>query len=330
MATRTGRGQITFIDVSDGDPGTAATQTAEGIVYYTIAQSGTPSTPSASNFNFSTGAFTSLPSNWQSNPVEVEITNSSNVFWQSRWRAVQAPGASSATVTFVNPTGSLTLGTDIQSDNFVAGTSGWRIQRDTGNAEFGAATIRGTLTANQIQLGSGLIIGSDETVQVNPAFIRDVERSGRNFGNINITTASVSENDVGENILVDSIVFNSNNVNRTLVLTTQMSTTSSSPQYGVYIYGDIDISTGGSSSRAHSVILTASRGNITMYGNLIIEGNSTITFNATNGCVNFYGTVTDKNGVVHNINNDVSDLEAVTGVTVNESAGNICSANPVP
>lgn len=42
----------------------------------------------------------------------------------------------------------------IQSDNFVSGTSGWQIRRDTGAAEFAAATIRGQLTTGQLAIGS--------------------------------------------------------------------------------------------------------------------------------------------------------------------------------
>ena len=42
----------------------------------------------------------------------------------------------------------------IQSDNYVAGTSGWKITRDTGTAEFQSATIRGTLNAGDITAGT--------------------------------------------------------------------------------------------------------------------------------------------------------------------------------
>lgn len=59
---------------------------------------------------------------------------------------------------------SLGVGQFIQSTNYVAGSSGWRINAD-GSAEFGAASIRGQLTASQIDSrglsirdGSGNII----------------------------------------------------------------------------------------------------------------------------------------------------------------------------
>lgn len=52
--------------------------------------------------------------------------------------------------------GSLAVDADISSTGFVAGSSGWRIQGN-GTAEFAAATIRGQLTAAQIN-GNGLQI----------------------------------------------------------------------------------------------------------------------------------------------------------------------------
>ena len=248
-----------------GTPGTAATQTAEGIVYYSMSK-----------------------------------------------HLVQA--LTGATVTFVNPTGSLTLGTDIQSDNFVAGTSGWRIQRDTGDAEFGAATIRGTLTANQIQLGDGLLVGDNDALRLNDNYIRGIQdKTGRNFGDVMVTTESVSFPDVQQNILIDSLTITSSS-NRSAVFTTQMSSVAGDPEYEVVVYGDINIGVGDSSFRSHSAILTSARGNIRVYGNINVQGRCTLTLNATNGCVQVFGTVTEATNATININT---------------AAANICSANPV-
>lgn len=52
--------------------------------------------------------------------------------------------------------GSIAVGQHIQSSNYVAGVSGWRVNGD-GFAEFGAASIRGQLTAAQIN-ANGLTI----------------------------------------------------------------------------------------------------------------------------------------------------------------------------
>lgn len=50
--------------------------------------------------------------------------------------------------------GSLKIQKNLQSDNFVTGTSGWEINRDTGSVEFQDATIRGTLNADDIVAGT--------------------------------------------------------------------------------------------------------------------------------------------------------------------------------
>jgi len=46
--------------------------------------------------------------------------------------------------------GSANIADTIQSDNYVSGTSGWNIRRDTGNAEFNDVTVRGLLSATVI------------------------------------------------------------------------------------------------------------------------------------------------------------------------------------
>ncbi len=49
---------------------------------------------------------------------------------------------------------SLKIYNNIQSDNFVTGSAGWRIERNTGSVEFQDATIRGTLNASDITAGT--------------------------------------------------------------------------------------------------------------------------------------------------------------------------------
>ena len=313
---RQARDEITLIDVNDGTNGingVNGASTVTGIVYFQTLQAARPATPSAASYNTATSTFTGLTTNWSLSRPAVDISNSGNLEWHSNFTAT-IPATGAQTVTFSTPTGIQQVSTDIQSDNFVAGESGWRIERDTGDAEFGSATIRGTLTANQIQLGTGLMASVDNAVVVNPAYIRDLNRSGRQFGDIMITTASVSENNVQQNILVDSISFDSN-TNRSLVLTTQSSSSAGDPEYDVIVYGDINLTTGGSSFRSHTAILTSARGNIRVYGNIVIEGRSTLTLNARNGCVQVMGTVSNPTGTTFNMNT---------------AAGNICSANPVP
>lgn len=126
------------------EDGTPATEIESGRVYYNQASTNSPGTPSASGYNFATGAFTGLTSGWQTQPVTVNITTTTALFWSARFRITQASGAS-PTVTFDTPIASINFGNNIQSDNYVTGSAGWQIQRATGNAEFGNITARGTL-----------------------------------------------------------------------------------------------------------------------------------------------------------------------------------------
>ena len=70
--------------------------------------------------------------------------------------------------------GSVDVGEYIQSSNYVAGTSGWRIHGD-GTAEFGAASIRGQLVASQIDTrnltvkdaAGAVIFGASQNLDIN-------------------------------------------------------------------------------------------------------------------------------------------------------------------
>lgn len=63
--------------------------------------------------------------------------------------------------------GSIQIADDIQSDNYVANTSGWKVDKANGNAEFNDVLVRGTLSATVIdatedfQFLTGQISGAD-------------------------------------------------------------------------------------------------------------------------------------------------------------------------
>jgi len=139
--------------VSNGTNGAAGADGAElesGLVYYSTASASSPGTPSATDYNFNTGIFTNLTSGWQTQPVVVNITSTTALFWSARYRITKGPTDSTATVSFNAPIASVNFGTNIQSDNYVTGSSGWQIQRASGNAEFNNVDIRGGLIASSI------------------------------------------------------------------------------------------------------------------------------------------------------------------------------------
>lgn len=78
--------------------------------------------------------------------------------------------------------GSLNVGAFIQSSNYIAGVSGWRID-GTGPAEFAAASIRGQLTATQVAawtVTAGRAIIADGTI--NTAKIEDASITNAKIG----------------------------------------------------------------------------------------------------------------------------------------------------
>ena len=95
-----------------------------------------------------------MTSNWSLTQPSVDITDTSIQEWSSDFTVTIDGTTSAQTKVFTSPSGSIQVATDIESDNYVAGTSGWKIERDTGNAEFQNATIRGTLNATDITAGT--------------------------------------------------------------------------------------------------------------------------------------------------------------------------------
>jgi len=150
-AFSTGASGTTLADPSDGDNGDTI---ITGRVYYQTLQASAPSTPSASSYNTSTATFVGLTAGWSLSQPSVDITDTSVKEWSSAFQVTIDGVTSAQTLYFSTPTGAIQVTADIESDNYVAGTSGWKIERDTGNAEFQNATIRGTLNATDITAGT--------------------------------------------------------------------------------------------------------------------------------------------------------------------------------
>jgi len=153
-------------DGANGADGSTGDRTATGLLYFNTYSSTAPATPSASGFDFSTGVFTGLSSGWSRTPPGMSsLPTISNQLWTSEFYVVQ-PDSGAVTISFTAPNGSTVFPSDIQSDNFVAGSSGWRIRRNGGSAEFGSASIRGQLTASQLILDTGRLATSGNSLTI--------------------------------------------------------------------------------------------------------------------------------------------------------------------
>ena len=155
-----------------GEDGATGDTIATGLVYYQTLQASAPSAPSAVSYDVATGSFSGLTAGWARTQPPVDITDTTVQEWSSQFQVTVDGVTSAQTISFSSPSGAIQVAADIQSDNYIAGSSGWSIKRDTGSAEFGAAAIRGTLSASQIQIdnvtldtdGSGNLIIKDEGV----------------------------------------------------------------------------------------------------------------------------------------------------------------------
>lgn len=120
-----------------------------GVVYYQTLQATSPSTPSATSFNETTLTFGGLTTGWATTQPFVDATSTTVKEWSSKYK-VEFDIDDNVTITFTTPDGAFQITDDIESDNYSAGSTGWRIERDTGFAEFGSAAIRDTLSVGQI------------------------------------------------------------------------------------------------------------------------------------------------------------------------------------
>ena len=116
-----------------------------GVVYYQTLQQSQPSTPSASSFNESTLVLGGLTSGWSESQPSVEISSLVIKEWSSKYK-VEFDAQNNSTITFSTPSGAFQVTDDLESDNYQANTSGWKLERDTGDIEVNSGLFRGDIT----------------------------------------------------------------------------------------------------------------------------------------------------------------------------------------
>lgn len=116
-----------------------------GVVYYQTLQQAQPSTPSAGSFNESTLVLGGLTSGWSESQPSVEISSLVIKEWSSKYK-VEFDAQNNSTITFSTPSGTFQVTDDLESDNYVANSSGWKLERDTGDIEVNSGLFRGDIT----------------------------------------------------------------------------------------------------------------------------------------------------------------------------------------
>ena len=142
-----GASATTLVDPTAGADGT---RSASGYVYYSIATTSAPSSPTLSGFNFITGEFSTITSGWAT-AVSVPTPEEGKSFWAVRYAVSEATFGGTQTITksnvfeWQNFDGLITF-TNIEDgiDNNVTAIDGGKITANT-------------LTINSIQSGSGTV-----------------------------------------------------------------------------------------------------------------------------------------------------------------------------
>jgi len=114
--------------------GAAGPRNAAGYVYYSVSQASEPSSPSATSYNFSTGAFSGLTTNWSRTPPNV--TGGDAHYWATSYYITEATLGGTQTLTFASPFSS------VQFDGLVTFTN---LNTELADASGDITTINGGL-----------------------------------------------------------------------------------------------------------------------------------------------------------------------------------------
>ena len=189
------------VDGGTGGTGDTGNTIIRGKVFYGNLQTSSPSAPTASSWNLVTSSFIGLTNLWSENQPPVNATNTALKEWSSFYSVTINGATGNQSISFTTPSGAIQIADDIESDNFSAGSAGWRLQRDTGNAEFGSAAIRGTLTAAQIGAGT----------------INATKLSSQSISGLGLTIGTLNSASSGQRVSISDTVikvFDSSNVVR--------------------------------------------------------------------------------------------------------------------
>lgn len=158
---RTATGYFTLYDVTDGTNGMNGTDAPRStqVAVYVGPLTSAPNSPTATSIDFNSRTITGLTTSpaWQTSPVAVAVTDTDNLFYTSVLTFTESTRGGTQTVSASTPVASINFGDNIQSDNFVSGSAGWQIQRDSGNAEFSNVTVRGDSTVDTSTIGGNAL-----------------------------------------------------------------------------------------------------------------------------------------------------------------------------
>ena len=167
---------------------------ANGILYFNTASQSAPSAPTADGYDYDSGVFNNLTAGWGYVPITVAMgggTAHNDKHWQVEFYVETSEVTNSQIITFGTVEGFQPIGSNLQSDTYSPGNTGWKIERLSGNAEFNNVTARGVLDASSITTGtldcSGITVSNLNAGSINAGTL-----TGRNITGCNISGGSIT------------------------------------------------------------------------------------------------------------------------------------------
>ena len=134
--------------ISDGVRGP---RTANGYLYYQTAVATDPGTPTATDYNFTTGQFATLTAGWGYNPISASTTNTSLKGWVCRFVVIEPTyGAATGAATVSANSTSISFDGIVTFSNYASGST------PLATASSVAAKLD-TTTANSSSFANGLV-----------------------------------------------------------------------------------------------------------------------------------------------------------------------------
>ena len=167
---------------------------ANGILYFNTASQSAPSAPTADGYDYDSGVFNNLTAGWGYVPITVAMgggTAHNDKHWQVEFYVETSEVTNSQIITFGTVEGFQPIGSNLQSDTYSPGNTGWKIERLSGNAEFNNVTARGVLDASSITTGtldcSGITVSNLNAGSINAGTL-----TGRNISGCNISGGTIT------------------------------------------------------------------------------------------------------------------------------------------
>ena len=196
---------------------------SNGYIYKTAASASTPSTPSATSYNYNTNTFGGLSSGWQVNPPTV--TGADGKYWATSFTITEATYGGTQTITFSTPFSSFNF------DGLVTFTNLNNELADPDSTEIttidGGLIKTGKVEASRIEIdGTGIdtqVIGGKQTLIIGGGGVNSTKLASNAVTPVKIQDLAVTEGKIA-NLAVDTLKI----ANQAVTIPTSLTSTGTS------------------------------------------------------------------------------------------------------